>query len=88
MNMYTLQVAYEVDVILPEKDGEPMADLPRAALIAFGAKNLEFKVKKYTGAGEHEWVGSQNPALRHLQICVKCTERRATAADACPGIPE
>lgn len=87
MRLHTVEVHYEVDLLLPDDEGgNPQADKARQNLEAFGARVKEFKIKRYTGAGKHEWVGSLNPSLQNLQACVKCMLRRVDATNECSGI--
>lgn len=87
LRMFTLSVAYHVDVMLKVDElGHSDTSTMESTLIEFGARNTKIDVFPYTGAGTHEFVGSVDPGLAHLAICVKCTKRRSEAAEYCPGV--
>jgi hypothetical protein len=89
LRMFTAHITYEVDVMLKTDDmGKPDHIQLDANLLSFGARGTTVSLTPYTGKGEHEFVGSADPGLAHLAICVKCGKRRNDAADSCPGVPK
>lgn len=85
--MFTAKVSYEVDIMLPlTADGKPDSRPIMNTMSQFGARHELVDLVPYTGKGEHEFVGSKDPGLQHLSICVKCSQRRDKATENCPGV--
>lgn len=87
LRMFTVHVSYKADVMLKvDESGEPFFNSMLDTLSSFGARDTHLDFKPYTGAGQHEFVGSSDPGLSHLQICVKCAKRKDVAGDTCAGV--
>lgn len=86
--MFTAKVSYEADIMLPVVDGVVDKGRLLNTLAQFGARDEQIDLTPYVGKGEHEFVGSKDPGLQHLAICVKCGKRKDVASENCLGAPQ
>lgn len=80
---FDASISYDIDMVVDDE----AQDILAKNLESFGARNIKVVLKPWTGAGEHEFVGSNIPGLEGRAVCIKCTKTRDDAPEKCAGIP-